>query len=151
MITSSKESVSRLSSTHPSSLFALIRHTNNWQFGTKVVGPSSLHKKKLTLLHIFPFQLRSSIRHLLHLRPSHPFHTSDTTLAHQNVDSSSGSSDAKEQNQKAHTYSEELEKQVEKLHLELDLKLRLMEALKTRSKELDQKMLHINTKLQEKN
>nr|KAJ0198707.1 hypothetical protein LSAT_V11C600326420 [Lactuca sativa] len=38
---------------------------------------------------------------------------------------------------------------VEKLHLELDHKLRLREALETRSKELDKKMLDINPKLQE--
>ncbi|CAH1423128.1 unnamed protein product [Lactuca virosa] len=78
-----------------------------------------------------------------------PSHASDTTIAQQNSDSSSGSSDAKEQNQKAHTHSQELEKQVEKLWLELNLKLRLREDLETRSKELDQKMIDINPKLQE--
>ncbi|CAH1435474.1 unnamed protein product [Lactuca virosa] len=75
-----------------------------------------------------------------------PSHASDTTIAQQNSDSSS---DAKEQNQKAHTHSQELEKQVEKLWLELNLKLRLKEDLETRSKELDQKMIDINPKLQE--
>ncbi|CAH1427414.1 unnamed protein product [Lactuca virosa] len=60
-----------------------------------------------------------------------------------------GSSDAKEQIEKAHTRSQELEKQVEKLQLELDLKTKLREALETRSKQLEQKMLDINPKLQE--
>nr|KAJ0204330.1 hypothetical protein LSAT_V11C500250530 [Lactuca sativa] len=60
-----------------------------------------------------------------------------------------GSSDAKEQIEKAHTRSQELEKQVEKLQFELDLKTKLREALETRSKELEQKMLDINPKLQE--
>lgn len=59
-----------------------------------------------------------------------------------------GSSDAKEQIQKAHTRSQELEKQVEKLQLELDLKASLREALETRSKELEKKMLEINPKLE---
>ncbi|KVH91350.1 hypothetical protein Ccrd_006635 [Cynara cardunculus var. scolymus] len=59
-----------------------------------------------------------------------------------------GSSDAKEQIQKANTRSQELEKQVEKLQLELDLKTRLREALETRSKELEKQMLDMNPKLQ---
>nr|XP_043628562.1 myosin-4-like [Erigeron canadensis] len=59
-----------------------------------------------------------------------------------------GSSDAKEQVQKAHMRSQELEKQVEKLQMELDLKASLREALETRSKELEKKMLEINPKLQ---
>lgn len=59
-----------------------------------------------------------------------------------------GSSDAKEQIQKAHTRSQELEKQVEKLQLELDLKTKLREAMETRSKELEMKMLDINPKIQ---
>lgn len=60
-----------------------------------------------------------------------------------------GSSDANEQIQKAHTRSQELEKQVEKLQLELDLKSKLREAFETRSKELEKKMVDINPKIQD--
>ncbi|KAI3756158.1 hypothetical protein L1987_55974 [Smallanthus sonchifolius] len=59
-----------------------------------------------------------------------------------------GSSDAKEQVQKANARSQELEKQVEKLQLELDIKASLREALETRAKELEKKMLETNSKLQ---
>lgn len=59
-----------------------------------------------------------------------------------------GSTDAQEQVQKAHTRAQELEKQVEKLQMELDLKASLREALETRSKELEKKVLEINPKLQ---
>ncbi|XP_071727411.1 uncharacterized protein [Rutidosis leptorrhynchoides] len=59
-----------------------------------------------------------------------------------------GSSDAKEQVKKAHLRSQELEKQVEKLQMELDLKASLREALETRTKELEKKLLEINPKLQ---
>lgn len=59
-----------------------------------------------------------------------------------------GSSDAKEQIEKANARSQELEKQVEKLQLEVDLKTRLREALETRSKELEKQMLDMNPKLQ---
>ncbi|KAD4178587.1 hypothetical protein E3N88_27178 [Mikania micrantha] len=60
-----------------------------------------------------------------------------------------GSSDAKEQVRKVHARSQELEKQVEKLQLELDLKASLREALETRSKELEKKVLEINSKIQD--
>ncbi|KAI3505547.1 hypothetical protein L1887_27679 [Cichorium endivia] len=59
-----------------------------------------------------------------------------------------GSSDAQEQIQKAHTRSQELEKQVEKLQLELDVKSKLREALETRSNELEKKMQDINPQIQ---
>ncbi|GKA23834.1 hypothetical protein Tco_0709867, partial [Tanacetum coccineum] len=60
-----------------------------------------------------------------------------------------GSSDAKEQVQKAHTRAQELEKQVEKLQLELDLKAGLREVLETRTKELEKKMLEVDPKIQD--
>ncbi|CAH1449425.1 unnamed protein product [Lactuca virosa] len=118
------------------------------KFGTNVVGLSSLHTLPSTHL-CSPLNVKQ-----LHPSPPTspavpPSHASDTTIAQQNSDSSSGSSDAKEQNQKAHTHSQELEKQVDKLWLELNLKLMLREDLETRSKELDQKMIDINPKLQE--
>ncbi|KAJ0602042.1 hypothetical protein HanIR_Chr03g0135361 [Helianthus annuus] len=60
-----------------------------------------------------------------------------------------GSSDAKEQVQKANKRSQELEKQVEKLQLELDLKAGLREVMETRSKELEKKMLETNSKIKD--
>ncbi|PWA72797.1 myosin heavy chain-related protein [Artemisia annua] len=60
-----------------------------------------------------------------------------------------GSSDAKEQVKKAHTRAQELEKQVEKLQLELDLKAGLREVLETRTKELEKKMLEVDPKIQD--
>lgn len=57
--------------------------------------------------------------------------------------------DANEQVKKAHTRAHELEKQVEKLQMELDIKNSLREALETRTKELEKKMLDLNPKLKE--
>ncbi|KAI7727588.1 hypothetical protein M8C21_019337, partial [Ambrosia artemisiifolia] len=59
-----------------------------------------------------------------------------------------GSSDAEEEVQKVHTRSQELEKQVEKLQLELELKAGLTQDLETRSKELKKNLLEMNPKLQ---
>nr|KAJ0203328.1 hypothetical protein LSAT_V11C500236420 [Lactuca sativa] len=84
--------------------------------------------------------------------PSHPSHTSGATIAQQNSDSYAGSSDAKEQIHKlTHVPRSWRSRYVEKLQLKFDLKPRIMEALETRLKELEQKMLDINPKLQEKN
>ncbi|KAI3828570.1 hypothetical protein L1987_02673 [Smallanthus sonchifolius] len=59
-----------------------------------------------------------------------------------------GSSDADEEVQKAHTRSQELEKQVEELQLELEQNTGLMEALESRSKELENNVLELNPKLE---
>lgn len=58
-----------------------------------------------------------------------------------------GSLDANEQLKKAHSHVHELEKQVEKLQMEIKLKNNLREALETRTKDLEKKMLDINPKL----
>ncbi|KAJ0716088.1 hypothetical protein HanPI659440_Chr13g0508811 [Helianthus annuus] len=59
-----------------------------------------------------------------------------------------GSTDTDEAVEKAHTRSQELEKQVEKLELDLELKAGLMQDLETRSKELEKNLLEMNPKLQ---
>ncbi|KAL8267019.1 hypothetical protein R6Q59_004363 [Mikania micrantha] len=58
-----------------------------------------------------------------------------------------GSLDANEQVKKAHSWVHELEKQVEKLRLEVRLKNNLREALETRTKDLEKKMVDLNSKL----
>ncbi|GJZ33738.1 hypothetical protein Tco_0579174 [Tanacetum coccineum] len=58
-----------------------------------------------------------------------------------------GSLDANEEIKKAHTRVHELEKQVEKLPIELQLKNNFMEALETRSHDLEKKMLYLNPTL----
>ncbi|PWA83440.1 hypothetical protein CTI12_AA168300 [Artemisia annua] len=58
-----------------------------------------------------------------------------------------GSLDANEEVKKAQTRAHELEKQVEKLQMELQLKNNLREALETRTKDLEKKMLDLDPKL----
>nr|GEV25832.1 reverse transcriptase domain-containing protein [Tanacetum cinerariifolium] len=58
-----------------------------------------------------------------------------------------GSLDANEDIQKDHTWIHELEKQVEKLSMELQLKNNFREALETTSKDLEKKMLDLNPTL----
>ncbi|XP_076932242.1 uncharacterized protein LOC143597674 [Bidens hawaiensis] len=60
-----------------------------------------------------------------------------------------GSTDASEEVPKAHTRSQELGKLVERLQLELELKVSLQEALETRAIELEKNMLETNPKIQE--